>query len=69
MKIEPTEVFTHELEVTAELLMREHNTVVFVWDRNLNSTDSWRVLTDSKHTDAELDRQMLESMKNLNSIW
>ena len=55
MKIEPTEVFTHELEVTAETLMREHNRVVFVWDRKLNSTDCWKVLTDSKRTDAELD--------------
>ena len=60
MKIEPTEVFTHELEVTAETLMREHNSVIFVWDRNLNSNDCWRVLTDAKHTDEELDRQMTE---------
>lgn len=49
------EVFTHELEIAAETLMREHNTVVFVWDRNLNSTDSWRVLTDTKQTNDEHD--------------
>lgn len=29
MKIEPTEVFTHELQTVAEVLMKEHNTVVF----------------------------------------
>lgn len=65
MKIEPTEVFTHELEVTADALMREHNTVIFVWDRNLNSSDCWRVLTDSEHTVDELDRQMKERKKHL----
>lgn len=53
MKTEPTEVFTHELQTVAEVLMKEHNTVVFVWDRNLNSTDCWRVLTDTKQTDNE----------------
>ena len=60
MQSKPTEIFTHELEITAELLMREHNTVIFVWDKNLNSSDCWLVLTDSEHTDAEMDRQMLE---------
>lgn len=55
MKIETKEVFTNELEVAAETLMREHNIVVFVWDRNRNSTDCWRVLTDIEHTDDELD--------------
>lgn len=61
MKIESTEVFTHELETVAEALMREHNSVVFVWDRNLNSTDCWRVLTDTEHTDTELDIQVSEN--------
>lgn len=58
MNLDPTEIFTHDLQTTAELLMREHNTVVFVWDRNLNSTDCWRVLTDSENTDAELDERI-----------
>ena len=65
MKLEHKEIFTHDLETTAELLMREHNRIIFVWDKNLNSSDCWHVLTDSEHTDAELDRQMLERMKNL----
>lgn len=55
MKTEPTEVFTHELQTVGEMLMREHNTVVFIWDRSLNSSDCWRVLTDSAHTYAEPD--------------
>ena len=64
-KIDHTEIFTHELETTAELLMREHNRIIFVWDKNLNSSDCWQVLTDSEQTDTELDMQMLERMKNL----
>ena len=45
MKIEPKEVFTHELQFVAEDLMKEHKGVMFVWDKNLNSSDCWIVLT------------------------
>ena len=63
MKIEHTEIFTHDLQITAELLMREHNRIIFAWDKNLNSSDCWQVLTDTKLTDSELDRQLSEKEK------